>query len=70
MVKILMKFRLTALLLLVAFTSVSALAQQPTAVMTPENQALKVAREWLELVDKGSYSRSWHEASSLFKSAI
>ena len=35
-----------------------------------EDQAVKVAEEWLEMVDLGEYEESWREAASLFKSVV
>ncbi|MFV0338210.1 MAG: DUF4019 domain-containing protein [Chthoniobacterales bacterium] len=31
------------------------------------NQAVKVARDWLILVDAGEYQKSWQEAAPIFK---
>lgn len=33
-------------------------------------QAVRAAKSWLELVDKGEYAASWQEASDLFKMAL
>ena len=35
-----------------------------------EDQAVKVAEAWLDLVDHGEYAKSWQEAAALFRSAI
>lgn len=35
-----------------------------------EDQAVSVAHEWLDLVDRGEYSESWQQAASLFRSAV
>jgi hypothetical protein len=35
-----------------------------------ENQAVEVAEEWLDLVDRGAYEESWKQAASLFRSAV
>ncbi|MDA8432934.1 MAG: DUF4019 domain-containing protein [Nitrospiraceae bacterium] len=37
------------------------------AAERPERMAMTAAEEWLRLVDKGEYAKSWREASSLFK---
>ena len=33
-----------------------------------EDQAVKAAEEWLDLVDQGEYEASWEEAAALFRS--
>jgi hypothetical protein len=35
-----------------------------------EDQAVKAAEDWLELVDRGEYEKSWNEAATFFKSAV
>lgn len=35
-----------------------------------EDQAVKIAEEWLALVDRGEYEESWREAASLFRSSV
>jgi hypothetical protein len=35
-----------------------------------EDQAVKVAKKWLELVDAGEYRESWRQAASLFRGAV
>ena len=35
-----------------------------------EDQAVKVAEKWLDLVDRGDYVESWQNAASLFRSAV
>ena len=35
-----------------------------------EDQAVSVAHQWLDLVDRGEYSESWQQAASLFRSAV
>ncbi|MDH3253989.1 MAG: DUF4019 domain-containing protein [Acidobacteriota bacterium] len=40
------------------------------AAGTPEDDALKAAEIWLELVDEGKYSESWDGAAKLFRSAV
>ncbi len=42
-----------------------ALPQQTTK----EDAALKAAKAWLALVDKGKYATSWQEAAAYFKNA-
>jgi hypothetical protein len=35
-----------------------------------EDEAVKVAKEWLGLVDAGEYGESWRQAASLFRGAV
>ena len=35
-----------------------------------EDHAVKIAEEWLQLVDKGKYEDSWKEAATLFRAAV
>jgi hypothetical protein len=35
-----------------------------------EDQAVKAAEDWLELVDRGEYEESWNEAATFFKAAV
>jgi hypothetical protein len=35
-----------------------------------EDQAVKIAEEWLELVDRGEYEESWKETASLFRAVV
>jgi hypothetical protein len=35
-----------------------------------EEQAVKIAEEWLALVDQGKYEESWQEAASLAKTVV
>ena len=35
-----------------------------------EQKALKVANEWLQLVDNAKYDKSWNSAAEFFKSAV
>lgn len=41
-----------------------------SAADTPEDDALKAAEAWLELVDQGKYDESWDSAARLFKGAM
>jgi len=47
-----------------------ALAPGPVFSSEAEDQAVKAAEAWLELVDRGEYEESWNEAATLFKSAV
>jgi len=49
-------------ILFFAYTAVSSDSKEESAV--------KVARSWLALVDKGDYDKSWEEAAAYFRNAI
>jgi len=40
------------------------------AEASPNEAADKAAREWLTLIDRGAYQRSWQQASTLFKNRV
>jgi hypothetical protein len=50
--------------------SLAGLARPLGADEGAEEQAAGAAREWLSLVDRGSYSRSWEEAAPIFRMAM
>lgn len=35
-----------------------------------EDHAVKIAEEWLELVDQGEYEESWEKTASLFRAVV
>lgn len=49
---------------------VDAGSEQKTAGNGKEEQAIAVAKAWLELVDAGDYSGSWKDAATLFRKAV
>jgi Protein of unknown function (DUF4019) len=51
---------------------VSCIGAKPKSLSNPEAEkaAVKVAKDWLVLVDTGKYPESWEQASSIFKNAI
>ena len=48
----------------------SMLAQPLRADEEAEKAAVKVAEEWLALIDEGEYKKSWEEAAVLAKTAV
>lgn len=66
-----------ALLLAAAIVALSAYAADDTPEVTPApplvldtSPAMRVAENWLGLIDTGRYGQSWDEGSSLFRESV
>ena len=68
------KFNVLAFSLLVlALVGCGTLAPSGTSSKSnpaAEKLTIESVQSWLELVDQGSYAKSWEEAAALFKSAV
>ncbi len=57
----------TGLIFLLTVLGVLLFVSSPSASEKAEEAALAASTKWLELVDKGQYSKSWERAAILFR---
>lgn len=62
--------RLLLCLLVVFLLVASPLAAAPSASVPEGEQAERVAKQWLEVIDEGDYRQSWEMAAPLFKDSV